>query len=203
MNTSKLAVLIAGATLVSGLWGLPALAESGEWLVRVGANTVAPQSNNHDIVEVDDATMLTFNATYFATPNWAVELLAAAPFEHDVDLVGGGTVATVKHLPPTLSAQYHFNPDGAVRPYVGAGINWTLFFEEDTTGALAGSRLSLDDSVGPAGQLGVDFSVSDRWFINIELRYIKIESKATLDGASLGDVEIDPWTFGLNVGVRL
>lgn len=200
----KRSVVIGVVTIVVGIfWAVQISADTGNWLVRLGAHTVAPKSDNHDVVEVDAATMLTFNVTYFATPHWAVELLAAAPFKHDIDLVGGSRVATAKQLPPTLSAQYHFNPEGKLRPYAGVGVNWTLFFQEDTTGALAGSRLSLDDSVGPAAQLGIDFDVGDRWFVNAEARFIRIETKAKLNGVSLGDVEIDPWAFGLNVGMRL
>ena len=190
-------------TLVLGLllaW--PVAAEQGQWLVRAGAHNIMPKSDNGDVVEVDSKTMVTFNISYFVTKNWAVELLAALPFEHDVDLIGGSKVADVNHLPPTLSAQYHFMPDSTIRPYVGAGVNYTLFFEESTTGALDGSRLSLDDSVGLALQVGVDIDINDRWFTNVDVRYMDIDSKAKLNGNSIGTVAIDPWLVGVNLGVR-
>ncbi len=206
LNSQHRHILIT-ITLIAALIALfasfSAAAESSPWLLRVGAHNVAPKSDNHSIVEVDDATMLTFNLTRFLNEHWAVELLAAAPFKHDIDLVSGGKVAETKHLPPTLSAQYHFNPGGKIRPYVGAGINVTLFFEEDTTGVLAASDLSLDTSVGAAAQLGMDFDITEKLFVNAEVRYIQIETKAKLDSTSLGDVEIDPWVFGVSLGLRL
>ncbi|MEM9622831.1 MAG: OmpW family outer membrane protein [Pseudomonadota bacterium] len=195
--------LLTTTLICCALLSQPTLADTGDWLVRVGANYVDPKSDNHSIVEVQGNAMVTFNATYFVTPNWAVELLAALPFEHDIDLVSGPQVAKTKHLPPTLSAQYHFMPDAAVRPYIGAGINYTLFFEESTRGALDGSSLELEDSVGLAAQLGVDIDLADRWFLNASVRWMDIDTRAKLDGVSLGDVEIDPWTYGINLGYRL
>lgn len=181
----------------------PASAEPGDWLFRVGGHTIAPKSNNNAIVDVQNATMVTFNATYFLSDRWAVELLAALPYTHEIDLVAGSRVAETKHLPPTLSAQYHFLPEASVRPYIGLGVNYTIFFEESTTGALAGSRLSLDDSIGLAGQIGLDIDLTERWFVNIDVRYIDIDTKAKLNGSSLGTVNIDPWLYGLNLGFRL
>jgi outer membrane protein len=179
-----------------------AAAQQGDFWVRVGAHVVDPKSDNHAIVSVDSATMMTFDATYMFRDNWGVELLAALPYEHDIDLVGGSKVAETKHLPPTLSLQYHFMPDAAIRPYVGAGVNLTLFFDEQTSGALDGTSLSLGTSVGPALQAGFDVPIGERLFFNVDVRYMWIETKAKLDGVSLGDVEIDPWVFGANLGYR-
>ncbi len=193
---------VVAAALMLGVMTSGAHAEAGDILVRAGAHVIDPKSDNHDLVKVDSATMFTFEVSYFVTPNWAVELLAATPFRHDIDLVSGGRVATTKHLPPTLSLQYHFQPEGRFRPYVGAGVNWTMFFQENARGALEGARLSLGDSVGPAVQLGVDIPIAQQWFVNLEARYIGLETKAKLNGESLGDVEIDPWAFGMNIGWR-
>lgn len=176
--------------------------ESGDWIVRGGFHTIDPKSDNHAVVEVDGDTMFTFSAIYMVSPHWGVELLAALPFEHDIALVDGPTVASTKHLPPTLSAIYHFTPDRALQPYVGLGLNVTLFFDEDTRGALAGSDLELDTSVGAAAVAGVDVDLGSNWFLNADLRYMDIETDARLDGADLGTVEIDPWAFGLSLAYR-
>lgn len=176
--------------------------EAGDWVVRGGFHTINPKSDNGDVVEVDEDTMLTFNVTYMATRNWGVELLVAAPFKHDIALVDGPTVASTRHLPPTLSAVYHILPDSRVQPYVGLGINYTLFFDEDTRGALAGSDLELDDSVGAAAVIGVDMALGGNWFVNADVRYMDIETDAKLNGAALETVAIDPWAFGLNVAYR-
>ena len=102
--------------------------DAGDWLLRTGAHTVQPKSDNGSIsalgadVEVDGATMFTFNLTYMVTQSIGVELLAAAPFKHDID-IGGATLASTKHLPPTLSVVYAFNPSSRVVVYAGAGVN--------------------------------------------------------------------------------
>src|SRR5690606_18520805 len=111
-------------------------------------------------------------------------------------------VGETKHLPPTVSLQYHFAPAAKFRPYVGVGVNYTLFFSEDTQGALAGSKLELDPSFGLAAQLGADIALNDDWFVNLDLRWVDIDTDATLDGASLGSVAIDPVVFGLSIGRR-
>ena len=188
--------------VIAALLAHPAFAntEKGDWLVRVGSHHVNPKSDNSDIVEVDADTMVTFNVSYFFQDAWAVELLAALPFEHDIDLVGGGRVASTKHLPPTLSLQYHFPLTTRAKPYVGIGVNVTEFFEEDTRGPLAGLDLELDRSVGIAAQVGVDINLSDAWYLNIDARYFDIDTDADLDGVSIGTVEIDPWALGLSLG---
>jgi outer membrane protein OmpA-like peptidoglycan-associated protein len=108
----------------------------------------------------------------------------------------------VEHLPPTLSLQYHFNPDGTFRPYLGAGINYTTFLNEDTKGALAGTDLELDDSWGAAGQIGADIGLNYNWFLNLAVRYIDIDSDAELDGGELGEIEIDPFIYQAQIGYR-
>jgi len=175
--------------------------EKGDWLLRVGVGNVDPKSSNGLVASVDSGTAVVFNGTYFFTPNVGFEILAATPFSHDIKLASDGTkVGETKHLPPTFSLQYHFVPDGAFRPYVGAGLNYTLFFDEDTTGPLSGTSLSLDDSVGFAGQIGADFDISEKMFLNFDLRWIDINTDAELDGLPLEEVEIDPLVYSLTLG---
>lgn len=184
--------------------------EAGDILLRAGAHTVQPKSNNGEIsalaadVEVDGATMFTFNLTYMMTSNIGIELLAAAPFKHDID-IGGNELGVTKHLPPTLSVIYAFNPGSKVTVYAGVGLNATLFFEEDLKGPLDAANLSLENSWGPAALVGLDIALNDNWFINADVRYFDIDTKAkvTAPGLSLKEtVEIDPWAVGVNVGYR-
>ncbi|MDY0068040.1 MAG: OmpW family outer membrane protein [Steroidobacteraceae bacterium] len=174
--------------------------DAGRWIWRAGMHTVQPKSHNHSVVNVDSAAMLTFSGAYKFTPHLGVEVLGGAPFKHDINLNGGGQVAETKHLPPTVSLQYYVNPNSAVRPYVGLGLNYTLFFSEETTGALAGSKLELDPSFGLAAQAGVDIAFATDWFINLDARWIDIDTDAKLDGAHIGSVEIDPYVFGVSIG---
>ncbi len=199
----KLIEITIGAAVVALLLlGSAANAyDQGDWLLRVGVGNVDPKSTNGDIASVDSGTALVFNGTYFFTPNLGFEILAASPFSHDIELADGGAkVGETKHLPPTFSLNYHFDTAGAFKPYVGAGLNYTLFFDEDTEGALAGTSLKLDDSIGLAAQLGADFDVSDTMFLNFAIRWIDINTDAELDGAALEEVEIDPLVYSLTLG---
>ncbi|MEM8814461.1 MAG: OmpW family outer membrane protein [Pseudomonadota bacterium] len=194
-------LLIAGL-LVLAINGTAIAQEAGDWKIRSGPYVVDPKSDNNDVVNVDAGAALGINFTYFFTRNWAFEVLAATPFSHDINLNGGGEVGETKHLPPTFSLQYHFDLGNAFKPYVGLGVNYTLFFDEELSGALAGSDLSLDNSFGVAAQLGADYDLNDRWTLGANVRWIDIDTEAEVDGAGIGDVEIDPIVYGITLGYR-
>ena len=208
--SKKIAKSALAAALAAGLLAGTAQAyEAGNWLFRIGAYGVFPESDNLSNVlgtganlNVDDGYSLGFNFTYMVDPNIGIELLLALPFRHDIELSGAGKVAETDHLPPTLSVQYHFTPESSVRPYLGIGLNYTTFFNESTKGALEGTSLKLDDSWGVAGQLGIDIDVAPNWFVNADLRYIDISSDAKLNGVGIGTVDINPGVIGLTIGTR-
>lgn len=202
MNSKTKTVLCTAVLLTTAAANTAMAMDQGDWLIRAGASYIDPKSNNHDIVSVDSATSFTFNISYFMTDAWAVELLAAWPYKHDIELLDGTKVADTKHLPPTLSIQYHWAPDSVFQPYVGVGLNYTNFFSEDTYGALEGVDLNLGNSWGLAGEIGADIKLNDSWFLNLSIRYMDIETKAKLDGVSIGKVDISPWIYGGNVGFR-
>lgn len=194
-------LLVAAAAAVVAVSPAANAYEKGDWLVRVGVGNVDPKSDNGNIASVESGTALVFNGTYFFTPNLGFEILAATPFSHDIELAADGTkVGEAKHLPPTFSLQYHFDTESQFKPYVGLGVNYTLFFDEETTGPLAGTSLKLDDSVGLAAQLGADFDVTERMFVNFDVRWMDIDTDAEIDGAALEEVEIDPLVYSLTVG---
>ena len=226
MKSSKY-LLVAGALLA--LVASPALAyEAGTWVFRAGVGVVAPDSDNLVLddgtstttVSVDDGISLTLMGTYMFSPNWGFDILASWPFNHDInasivdnvdpDLIPlSAQIAETDHLPPTFSIQYHFLPDGTFQPYVGAGVNYTIFFNTDVEQALIDlgiDDIDLDDSFGLALQVGGDFVLDDRWLINFDVRWIDIESdlEATALGVTgeLGTVKIDPWVYSLNLGYR-
>ena len=115
---------------------------------------------------------------------------------------GNVDLGSVTLLPPTLTLQYHFNANGRVRPYVGAGVNFTHFFNEDLpTGGIATS-IQYDDSFGLAAQAGIDFDINDVWFFNVDVKKIDINTDVTINGAIQADVDIDPWVFGIGFGRR-
>jgi len=197
-------------------------AAEGDYLLRVGASNVDPDDPNGSIlgldIVVDDAWGMTFNGEWMWKKNWGVEVLAAYPYEHDIKVDGLGRVGSVKHLPPTLSLNYHFLPDTTFDVYVGAGLNFTLFFDEDEEGALAAdsnsNRLEIDDnSWGLAAQIGADWYINDKWFVNFNFRYIDIDTEAKITlgadssivpggGRVNPDVDIDPFIYGVHVGYK-
>lgn len=176
--------------------------EAGEWVVRAGLYNVAPKSDNGDVANVDSGLSVGFNFTYMVTDTFGVELLASTPFTHDINLVNGGKVGETKHLPPTLTAQYHYKMNDQSSVYFGLGLNYTLFFEEETSGALAGSDLKLDNSFGAAAQVGYDYRFGNNALVNVDLRWIDIDADASLNGAPLETVEIDPVVIGVTLGMR-
>lgn len=181
----------------------------GDWLLRFGGASVNPNDSSGQVgniagsgVAVDDGQALYINATYMIRDNIGLELLAATPFTHDItgtgSIAGLGKIAEVQHLPPTFSVQYHFAPKKSFRPYVGGGINYTTFFNEEAVGGTVTS-ISLDDSWGLAAQAGFDVDISKSWFFNADLRYINIETTAKTNVGNV-DVEINPWVLSIGVG---
>lgn len=190
--------------LVLGGVATPTFAQSaGDWTIGIGVHQVQPKSDNGRLaggalsVDVGNAVQPTITGEYFVRDNLGIEVLAALPFKHDIDIVGLGTVATAKQLPPTVSLQYHFNSAGQISPFLGAGVNYTTFFSEDTKGALAGNRLKLRDSWGLAARAGLDFRVSERRAIRVDVRWMDIDSDVELNGAPIGTAEIDPLAYGV------
>ncbi len=198
-------LILAGLAAAVSLAAAPAMAQSkGDWTVSAGVHQVAPKSNNGSLaggtlkVDVDSDIKPTITGEYFIADNLGIEVLAALPFKHDININGLGRVGSTKHLPPVVSLQYHFNSKGKVSPFVGAGLNYTTFFSEDTTGALAASKLKLEDSWGLAAHAGVDFAIGEKGALRVDLRWIDIDSKVKLDGEKIGTVNIDPLAYGVS-----
>lgn len=230
--------LVLASVLLSVALAAPAFAhEAGQWIIRGGVGTVMPKDDNLSLplitidpltidasVLVDDGTSLVLSGTYMFTENWALDILGAWPFKHDIDLdatisdgvdteSGKVPFAEVEHLPPTVSVQYHFSPQAEFQPYVGVGVNYTTFLSEDLESDVIAAGItdfSLDDSFGLAAQFGADWMFDEQWLINIDIRWINIETdlKATVDDGTgpvtgeLGTVEIDPWVIAISLGYR-
>jgi len=178
--------------------------EKGSLWVNLGAHVVDPKSDNGSVaggafdVTVGESLRPSVMLEYFVAQNLGIELLAAWPFSHDVEL-NGVKAATVDHLPPTLSLQYHFNGDGNISPYLGVGLNYTLFFSEDTTGPINGADLNLGSSWGLAAHGGVNFKLGDSPYLGVDLRWIDIDTDVSLNGSDIGTVQIDPLVYGAYV----
>ena len=211
MYTASRKRYVVGALFALGFAAsvVPAHAvQKGDWLIRGGLGHVAPTGESVTVpvvggkLEADDSTNLAVNFTYMLSDNLGVELLGALPFKHDLMHDSLGKLGETKQLPPTLILLYNFAPQSGVRPYAGIGLNYTTFFSEKTTGALAGTSLKLDDSFGLAVEAGVDVDINKDWFFNASLWRMDIDTEA--DSSLLGkfDVAIDPWVMFVGVGRR-
>ncbi|GAA5193252.1 outer membrane protein OmpW [Ferrimonas gelatinilytica] len=205
---------LLSAAVLATLTALPVAAhQAGDLMLRFGAANVSPNAGSQDVAglgefDIDSNTQLGLNLTYMATDHVGIELLAATPFSHKVSLPSLGNIAEVQHLPPTLMAQYYFGDAGSkVRPYLGVGVNATLFFEEKFTNDLDGALtdLSADTSWGVAGQVGVDYLFSERWLFNASVWYLDIDTDVNfkLGGEAVTiATEVDPWVYMVSFGYR-
>ena len=182
------ALLCVAATAAAA----PALAQSaGDMTLSFGIGHVDPKSDNGTLASaattIGSNTRPTIAFEYFVRGNIGIEVLGALPFKHSVAIAGIGNAVT-KHLPPTVSVNYHFPTGGKITPFVGVGINYTTFFEEESSLG----QVEIDDSWGLAATLGADYALSDRRALRAELRYIDIDADVKLNGSQIGTVEIDP-----------
>ncbi len=200
--------MFCGAALLWSAISVTAHAQDAPgWLIKLGVHDVAPKSDNGTLaggalaVDVDDSVRPTATFEYLFTPHLGVEAIVAWPFQHKVEL-NGAQAAKVEQLPPTVSLHYHFNPGGTVSPFVGVGVNYTRFFDIQEEGPLEGANLDLDSSWGVAAHAGLDFRIDAHWLAGVDVRWIDIDTKAKVNGADVGTVNIDPWVYGAYVGYR-
>ncbi|USD25387.1 OmpW/AlkL family protein [Flagellimonas marinaquae] len=188
--------------------------DSSKWQFRLRGIVVTPDESA-DIeaiggdVDISTTVVPEFDISYFFDDNWSLELILATA-KHDVEAIGTAAgdidLGHVWLLPPTLTAQYHFT-GGNLVPYLGAGPNLTLFYGVDE-GPIA-DDVDYDTAVGFALQGGFDFMLNDKWFLNFDVKKLFLNTTATVNattalGATVeADVDINPWIFGVGVGIKL
>ncbi len=211
MNKKIVSSLIATALLTTGFTSSALAHQAGDIIVRAGVAVVAPNESSPivaDVAEfgVSDDTQLGLNFGYMLTDNIGIELLAATPFSHDITLGELGKIAETKHLPPTLVAQYYFgDAHSKLRPYIGAGVNFTNFFDNEFTNDLEGALtdLSMSNSWGLAAQVGLDYQINESWLINASVWYAQISTDVKFnlgDAPQKVETDIDPWVYMISVG---
>lgn len=196
--------------------------QAGDIIVRAGAVTVDPHEKSSNVkiggakvagtgATLDSDTQLGLNFAYMLTDKLGIELLAATPFSHDIGTkgLGGLKLGSVKHLPPTLSLVYYpLDSKSAFQPYVGAGINYTWFFDDKLSSEAEANNfrgLDLKDSWGLAAQIGADYMLTDNLMLNAQIRYIDIETKGTTYTGTTKvsvDVDVDPFVYMVGLGYK-
>ena len=180
------------------------------WQVRLRGIAVVPDESAEitaigGSVDIQNDYVPELDITYFLTEKVALELILATT-KHGVTatdtILGDVYLGNINLLPPTLTLQYHFNPHGKIRPYLGAGVNWTLFFDEDPSGGVI-ADIKFANSFGVALKAGVDIALDEHWMVNLDVKKIWLDTKATInDGAIIANVNVNPWIFGVGFGYR-
>jgi outer membrane protein len=203
--------LILPVALAAGwLATAPLQAQEGPWAVRLRAVQLEPANKSDaipalgvpaDAIHVSSKTIPEVDISYFFTQNFSTELVLTVPQEHDVTL-SGSKIGTFKELPPTLTAQWHFLPGQVVNPYVGLGLNLTLISDVKLAVPGVGSLSLESSSVGLAAGAGVDFQVAKNCFINLDVKYVQIQSDVKLGATKVSRVKVDPMLYGVGIGYR-
>lgn len=195
------ASLLSALAVSAALWAPAAQSAEGPWMVRVRAvnlDAVNKTTFGTNVVSANDKVIPEVDISYFFSPNLAAELVLTVPQKHDVRL-NGAVIGSLKHLPPTLTLQYHFDTvGGKFKPYVGAGVNYTRFSSVNLPAGLTIEK----NSFGAALQAGVDIPLGDNLYLNFDVKKVQIRTDLSIGGAKQGTVKVDPVLFGVGLGWR-
>lgn len=202
MHNKVLVSLLVAAGLLSS--AAVQAADAGSFMVRVRAVHVNFDNGQSDLVDVldikaDDRWIPEIDLSYFFTPNIAAELVLTYPQNVDITL-GNTKVGRIKALPPSLMLQYHFTNLGAFKPYVGVGVNYTSFTNISNFD-IPGVKID-SSSTGLAAQVGFDYMIDKNWSVNLDVKYIDMDTDVKLGAAKLGTLDLNPITAGVGVGYR-
>lgn len=202
--------ILVAALAVAGLASAGAVyADDSGFMVRARAVSISWDNGNKDglagagvgKVEAKDLWIPEVDVSYFFNKNLALELVLTYP--QTIDIAAGGTkIGKVDALPPSLMLQYHFADLGAFKPYVGAGLNYTLFTKKSFDVAGLG-KVSVDQtSLGLAGQVGFDYFLTKNVSLNVDVKYIQMATDVKLNGGKIGKLDLNPITAGVGIGYR-
>ena len=234
MKNHVITIFKATAMLSALLASTPLMAiEKNDILINARILNISPSVGSNQVmsggaplaapagIDVEDAKSLGVDITYMLTNNLGVELMLDTASRHNVKGTGnltGVSVGDVTVLPPSVIAVWHFMPTNNVRPYAGAGLNYTMFFKEGTSGqftstmntvlggGVTSTDVSVDDAFGIVVQAGVDIDINKDWYVSLDAKYVKLDTKATVqvNGADAATVSFDvnPLVLGVGVGTR-
>ncbi|PCI51211.1 MAG: hypothetical protein COB49_02470 [Alphaproteobacteria bacterium] len=208
MKNTFLKTISVTVLVIAGLPSVSMAKEAGDFMMRGRAIYVVPNEDattsiggtvgiNNDIVPELDFT-------YFVTDNIGVELILATSKHHvtalNTALGASASLGSVMLLPPTLTLQYHFTPKSNLSPYVGAGVNYTFYYDESAPGGTI-ADIDYNDGFGLLLQAGFDFKIDDKWSFNVDVKRVWLNTDVKINGGAVtADVDIDPWIFGVGFG---
>jgi outer membrane protein len=201
-------IAAAAALSVLALQAQPVAAEeaAGSVILRVRAVEIVPDVSSHvgsatEGVKITDTTIPEVDISYFFTEHWAVEAIAGTD-KHSIYTKSGTYLGSTYLLPPVIALQYHFDQIGLFKPYVGAGPQYTFFYNKNSTGALG--KLHLTDGFGFALQAGTDIPIGDRYHFNIDVKKVFLQTTASFGSSNTvaAHVNINPWLLGIGFGYR-
>ncbi|WP_298100071.1 OmpW family outer membrane protein [Brevundimonas sp.] len=186
------------------------VARKGDWIVTGRITDVSSGTDDSIFtsagvdtglnVDVGNSTMPTLGFTYFLTDNISVEAILGGT-QHEIRAQGGATDVAVHEtwvLPPVVTLQYRPMPEARVSPYVGAGLNYMLFFEGQDRN---GFTVDLEDGFGYALQAGADVAITGPWTLNVDVKKVWFDTTATINGGALtSDVNLDPLVVSVGIG---
>ncbi|ODN43426.1 OmpW/AlkL family protein [Piscirickettsia litoralis] len=219
MKVKKITLLIAAATLAlpCAMFAADNVAAQtrsfNHWLVRGRIVNVSPDVSGDTIsviggkvTHVSDQVIPEVDFSYFFTPHIAMELILGTSKHHLIatgTALGSTDLGSVRILPPTLTVQYHFFPEKKFSPYIGAGINYTYFYDTNTSGANAAVQsVDYKNSFGLALQAGIDYNINQNWSVNVDIKKLFVKTTATVNNTMTTDVRLDPYVYGIGVGYR-
>lgn len=202
---NTIAVALAALGLLSAAGA--AHADENPWMVRARAVYLDFHNGQADglplagttRVEADSRWIPEVDISYFFTPNIAAELVLTTPQSIDIH-VGGAKEGKIRALPPSLLVQYHFTQFGAFKPYLGAGVNYTLFSKRSN---ILNGAASVDrSSIGFVAQAGFDYMIDKHWGVNVDVKYVQMNTDVHVGGVKVGKVDLNPVTAGVGVTYR-
>lgn len=203
---STLKLVALGVALCAAFPVMAQQAE-GNWLVRGRAVQLDYRNGQTDglplggttKIEAGNRVIPEVDITYFFTKNIAAELVLTYPQDIDIK-IGGTKQGTIGALPPSLLLQYHFTDLGAFKPYVGAGVNYTIFSKRSN---ILNGAASIDrDSFGLAAQVGLDYALNKNWSLNFDAKYVQMNTDVKVGGTKVGKINLDPMLYGIGIGYR-
>lgn len=194
------------STFILSTISQPSFANDNDWIVRLRGVYVQPAAKGTTSIGgkigVSSTQVPELDFTHFFTQNVAAELILATT-KHSVKLTtdsGVSQLGSVKLLPPTITLQYHLNPEGKFRPYAGAGLNYTMFYQAKAQGIA--TSVNYKNQFGYAFQAGFDYMIDDKFGVNFDVKKIFLKTKAVVNHSITSKVRIDPWLIGAGMSYR-